>query len=70
MPTPVSVSPLPYTVPGGETDLDTQTLRDALLSLSVTVVITGTKAQLQADYNTLLATNLSAPSTVLWNHEV
>lgn len=66
-PTPIKDA-APFAVPGGETNLDTTTPVDGNVTVAVTITLTGTTTQVAADYATLAAVSVSAPSaTITWD---
>lgn len=59
----------PYAVNSDETNLDTVTPNDGQVTVAVTFTLTGSVAQVQADYATLAAVStLTSPSaTLTWD---
>ena len=65
MPVPIATTRAPYAIPAGETNLDTTPAGIVTSEVQIVLKLTGTVAQLQADWATLLATSLTAPSAIM-----
>lgn len=65
MPTPIVQGLAPYAVPQDETNLDTTTAVDGNVNVTITLQMTGTVANVQADWATIAAVNLVSPSAVM-----
>jgi hypothetical protein len=66
MPLPTTVTFAPYSVTADETNDDTTTAVDGEVTTIVTVTFTGLISQVQADWATIAATNLTCPSVLLY----
>lgn len=65
MPVPIQTSLAPYASNPDETNLDTVDTGTTEASVVLTIALSGTIAQIQADWATLAAVTLSAPSALL-----